>query len=559
MKNGEYATEEDMERLKKEYKDYFQNANLYRGIITFPKDYLDNSIEYSVLEQKLMKEIIPKFLKHCGFKDIDKMDYVAGFHTNTDHPHFHISFIEKEPNFIGSDNKIKYRRKGTFSKEEMNFMKNEVLHTIDRHREFTPLVIKSNKEIDDLKKYFNPKDRNYILRDKEDLILEENILKLGKMLDEKRNGKQGKIKFNSIYDKEIKTLTKNIKKYLFKNKNSELYKKDKEFKESLNQINDYFLKLNKANNIKHFKYKSEYSLKKEEYVDNYIYNAIVNSAYYQYSKLKNKKAVVDGNEIIQEAILKQYKKNKKNSKYNILVNYLTNTTKESRFKNKHKIEQSIKKINEEMEEAFYVPKKMSSATAYSFNQLQIHVNNYITPEKINYYNEYQNCQLKKANSYPTNSPLINTNSPTYSPTYYGNSPYVQAQTVTPFSLKEPAFSMNDNTCRQRNAYYGISNVHIGNSFSASSDNEKDLEKKENTDILIINVKVSKTENLVFKIRRYDDMFKTVQMFCEINQLDSQFIKPMIINVIKALNAIYTIYNTKLTAKDVQYLNKIKIH
>lgn len=367
MKNGEYATEEDMERLKKEYKDYFQNANLYRGIITFPKDYLDNSIEYSVLEKKLMKEIIPKFLKHCGFKDIDKMDYVAGFHTNTDHPHFHISFIEKEPNFIGSDNKIKYRRKGTFSKEEMNFMKNEVLHTIDRHREFTPLVIKSNKEIDDLKKYFNPKDRNYILRDKEDLILEENILKLGKMLDEKRNGKQGKIKFNSIYDKEIKTLTKNIKKYLFKNKKSELYKKDKEFKESLNQINNYFLKLNKANNIKHFKYKSDYSLKKEEYVDNYIYNAIVNSAFYQYSKLKNKNTIVDGNDIIQEAILKQYKKNKKDSKYNILVNYLSNTTKESRFKNKYKIEQSIKKINEEMEEAQTEFSKLFKVEEYSNN------------------------------------------------------------------------------------------------------------------------------------------------------------------------------------------------
>ncbi len=351
MKNGKYATKEDMDNLKKEYTKYFENSNLYRGIISFPKDYLDNSIEYSVLEQKLMKEIIPKFLKHCGFKDIDKMDYVAGFHTNTDNPHFHISFIEKEPNYVGSDNKICYRRKGTFSNEELNYMKNEVIHAIDRHREFTPLVVQTNNEIDELKKFFNTKDRNYILRDKKDLILEENILKLGMLLDKKRNGKEGRIKYNSIYDKDIKLLTQNIKKYLFKDKSSALYKKNKEFNESLNQINQYFKKINKVNNINHFKYKSEYSEKKEEYVNNYIYNAIVNAAYYNYSKIKNDVKIIKDNDIIQEAVLKQYKKNKKQSRYNLLVNYLSNTAKESQFKNKYKIEQSIKKINDEMEEA----------------------------------------------------------------------------------------------------------------------------------------------------------------------------------------------------------------
>ena len=44
------------------------------------------------------------------------------------------------------------------------FLKNEVLHVIDRHREFTPLVKKTNLEIDKLKQYFNPKERNYILK-----------------------------------------------------------------------------------------------------------------------------------------------------------------------------------------------------------------------------------------------------------------------------------------------------------------------------------------------------------------------------------------------------------
>ena len=84
--------------------------------------------------------------------------------------------------------------------------------------------------------------------------------------------------------------------------------------------------------------------------------------------------------------------------------------------------------------------------------------------------------------------------------------------------------------------------------------EKD---KENTDILEIYVKISKTENLTFKIRRYDDMFKTVKMFCEINKLDIKLIRPFIIYIIRALNSIYGIYNLSLKSDEIQFLKDIK--
>ena len=351
LSDGSHATDEDVKKLKEDYLSYFQNSNLYRGIISFDANYINNSIEFSELEKKIMKDVMPRFLKHCGFEDINKMSYVASLHTNTDNLHFHISFIEKEPNYINSKNEVGYRRKGKLSLEECNFLKNEVLHVIDRHREFTPLVKKTNLEIDKLKQYFNPKERNYILRDRQDLILEENILRLGKLLDKKRENQKGRIKFNSIYDKEIKDLTKNIKTYLFKNKNSSLYKKDKEFKESLKELNTYFIKLNKENHNKRYKFKNDYVKNKEEYIDNYIFNSIVNNAYFRYKKLKENKNYISSNDIIEEAVLKQYKKNKKESRFNILLNYLSNSSKESQFRNKYKIENSIKKINEEMEDA----------------------------------------------------------------------------------------------------------------------------------------------------------------------------------------------------------------
>ena len=84
--------------------------------------------------------------------------------------------------------------------------------------------------------------------------------------------------------------------------------------------------------------------------------------------------------------------------------------------------------------------------------------------------------------------------------------------------------------------------------------EKD---KENTDILEINVKLSEEKTLIFKIRRYDDMFKTVKMFCEINKLDIKLIRPLIIYIIRALNSIYGIYNLPLKSDEIEFLKEIK--
>ena len=86
------------------------------------------------------------------------------------------------------------------------------------------------------------------------------------------------------------------------------------------------------------------------------------------------------------------------------------------------------------------------------------------------------------------------------------------------------------------------------------ENEKE---KENTDILEIYVKLPKNKSLLFKIRRYDDMFKTVKIFCEINKLDTKLIRPFIIYIIKALNSIYGIYNLNLKSEEIRFLKDIK--
>ena len=72
----------------------------------------------------------------------------------------------------------------------------------------------------------------------------------------------------------------------------------------------------------------------------------------------------------------------------------------------------------------------------------------------------------------------------------------------------------------------------------------------------MNVKISKDKIVVFKLRRYDDLFNTVKLFCEINSIKEDLIKPIIIKSLEALNNIYKIYNWKMSKDDINQLNLI---
>lgn len=363
IENGEYATKDIIEKRKKQYAKYIKVSNLWQGVLSFNNDYIDSHIELKELEQRIIKQVLPKFLLECGFKDIKNMSYQIALHTDTDNYHFHISFIEKKPNYISKLNSIQYRRKGKINQHEIDFMKNQTLLAIEREKEFRPLTIEVNKDIEELKKYFKYNTKNFLLKDKENLILESNILRLGQLLNDKRNSR---IKYNSINDPEIKNLTENIKKYVLDKKNKDFQNDYRNFYYQLNNLNDYFNKLNKRNNIKE-KMNVKYILSKQEYLDNYIYNAIVNYSkkYYDYKSKYTKK--IKAEDIIQEIVLKDYIKNKKQTKFNILKNYLVNTTNESKYQNTYKIKNAIKKINDEMTEAEQEFSKMFQQKEYDKN------------------------------------------------------------------------------------------------------------------------------------------------------------------------------------------------
>lgn len=368
LEDGSNATKKDMVRIKTEYKKYIENSNLWKGILSFKREYLDENIDIKTLEQKIAKEVMPQFLKYCGFKDIKNMSYVFSIHTNRKHqPHIHFAFIEKKPNFICTNNKLGYRRKGKISIDEQNYLKRLVELAIEREKYYTPLLKKTNEDIDYLKSYFNPKERNFTLRNVNEIYIEEDILKLGELVKqyrEQNNQTSKKVKYNSIKNnelgKEIKSLTKEIKKYLFNDDTSILYASRKDINKDLENLNNYFDELNKNNNIEELTSDNSIVNKKEEYIDNYIYNSIVNHSLYKYEhismivKNKNNTDKITIDDLIQEVAYQNSKRNKYNDKQRrklVLDNYFKGNSSISKFPSKHQMEKAFKNINYEMEKA----------------------------------------------------------------------------------------------------------------------------------------------------------------------------------------------------------------
>ena len=366
LEDGSYATKEDIKKIKNDYKKYIEDSNLWKGIISFKSDYIEDNISIHTLEQKIAKEVMPQFLKYCGFKDIKNMSYVFSIHTNKAHPHIHLAFIEKKPNYLYCDKKINYRRKGKITKDEQRYLKRLVELTIEREKYFTPLLKKTNEDIDYLKSYFDPKDKNFALKNTNEIFIEEKIMKLGELLKQYRNMNNqtsNKVKYNSIKNnslgKEIKSLTKDIKMYLFNDSSSILYNCKKDINNDLESINEYFKKLDELNN-EDGNIKNSIVKKKQDYIDNYIYNSIVNHSLYKYEKIsmvvknKTKRDEITIEDLIQEIVCQNARREKLNDKERrkiVLDNYFKGADLSLKFPSKHKVEKAIKNINYEMEKA----------------------------------------------------------------------------------------------------------------------------------------------------------------------------------------------------------------
>lgn len=363
LENGMHATPEEGIRITKQLIDASENSNIYKGILSFDTEWITQTIKIQDLEKLIAKEVMPKFLKHCGFVDMKKMRYFFSFHGNAPHLHCHLSFAELKPNHINRDGKTLYRRMGMITEEEKNYLKNELLLSIERKSISKPLITELNKDIEELKKYFNPKDKNFILKDINNIRLEEKIVKLGFLVENYRTDKtKTKVKYGSIKNnelgKEIKKITKEIKEELFYNKESLLFKQRVKVNNDLKNLNDYYIELNNQNHIESKVKNNKLVVYKTEYVNSYILNSIINHALFRTNVLQNivkTKNTIDKitlDDLLQEVAYEKSRKYKnKNVKLIILKDSLTNKKKSQQYKLNHEIINAVKNLNYEMEES----------------------------------------------------------------------------------------------------------------------------------------------------------------------------------------------------------------
>ena len=183
------------------------------------------------------------------------------------------------------------------------------------------------------------------------------------------------------------------------------------------------------------------------------------------------------------------------------------------------------------------------------------VSNDTMKEAFNFPKQCKNSNSEFNNQY--NSPSMNQISHDLNSgpsQIYSRHPSSNAIVPSNTSANVSAFNCYDSLSEQtqsadKKSKLNLSNIYIGNGYF---DNER-----ENTVILTINIKVSNEETLLFKIKRKDDIFKTVIIFFEVNQLDEKYKRPLILYIIKVLNRIYGIVNLNLTIDKIEFLNGIK--
>jgi len=384
LKDGTFIKDDMVENMQENWSDYLEDSNANLAVLSLYQDYVDENIDIDDLQKEVATKIMPKFLKYCGYQDPEKnLEWVVSLHCDRENNyHFHMAWIEKNKCYKLKNNKLGHRYKLKLDENENNFMKRQVSLSIERSKLYRPVLVKINEDLEHLQNYFNPKDRNFTLKNISDIDLEEDIVRLGYLLTQVRNTNKKYIKYGSLprndVGKEIRILTNEIKNKLFDSKD-ELKLSKKEVNESIDKLNDIFLDIDKRNNISNVGFQSAYDNKmikdKLEKADNYVLNAIVNHALYNYDynkgKTGKKTSKISLEDIINEAAIiiykdkdnKYYLLNKKKFRLKVLENYFIY----GGYKNHDKMSNALRRLSKNSDEAAEKFYEMLSDNEYDKN------------------------------------------------------------------------------------------------------------------------------------------------------------------------------------------------
>ena len=94
-----------------------------------------------------------------------------------------------------------------------------------------------------------------------------------------------------------------------------------------------------------------------------------------------------------------------------------------------------------------------------------------------------------------------------------------------------------------------------NKFNSPTENINNA-TSENTTILTLKIKISKNDYRIFNLKKYDDLFISLQKFFDLNKINQELVKPIVAKVFATLNKIFWLLNSKVGIYDQEYLNSL---
>ncbi len=91
-----------------------------------------------------------------------------------------------------------------------------------------------------------------------------------------------------------------------------------------------------------------------------------------------------------------------------------------------------------------------------------------------------------------------------------------------------------------------------NKFNSPKENSTN----ENTVILTLKIKVAPNDFRVFNLKKYDDLFVSLEKFFDLNKIKQELVKPIVTKIFAALNKIFWLLNNKIGIYDQEYLNSL---
>ena len=147
----------------------------------------------------LLNEVLPKVFRHKGF-DPKNMLWTADLHTNTQHPHVHLLFMEKEHTMD----------RAKFTQSDMKYLKRQLLSALERRQSYCDRLETSADDV------FRNKDQQFrhLMSDVEQSLLDNKNIQLTELL--KALPKRGRMQYASYNMKDYRPLIDNYIDHLIR-------------------------------------------------------------------------------------------------------------------------------------------------------------------------------------------------------------------------------------------------------------------------------------------------------------------------------------------------------